>query len=295
MNPLFTHKLGVGTWAWGDRLFWGYGQGYREEDLRQAFQESLGAGIALFDTAEFYGFGLSETLLGRFMAESGARPYLVTKFFPYPWRLSRKSLLRALRGSLRRLGVEAVDLYLLHWPWPPVPLRVWAEALAEAYERGLARGVGVSNCSLAQLSEVKAVLDRHRVPLLANQVEYNLLVRHWEAQLPTLRQEGIALMAYSPLAMGWLTGKLDPKNPPKGYRGNKYRPHRERLARLLPLLKGLAEAKGTSPAAIALRYLVEKGALPIPGAKNPAQARMNAEALRLSLGPEEMALLEGAS
>ncbi|WP_018110845.1 aldo/keto reductase [Thermus igniterrae] len=295
MNPLFTHPMGVGTWAWGDRLFWGYGRGYREEDLKQAFRESLEAGVSLFDTAEFYGFGLSETLLGRFMAQSGARPYLVTKFFPYPWRLSRKSLLQALRGSLRRLGVEAVDLYLLHWPWPPVPLRVWAEALAEAYERGLARGVGVSNCSLAQLAEAKAVLDRHGVPLLANQVEYSLLVRDWEAHLPTLRREGIALMAYSPLAMGWLTGKLDPRNPPKGYRGSKYRPHLGRLERLLPLLEELARAKGTSPGAIALRYLMEKGTLPIPGAKNPAQVRGNAEALRLSLGPEEMALLEGAS
>lgn len=295
MNPLFGHRMGLGTWAWGDRLFWSYGQGYGEEDLRQAFRESLDAGIALFDTAEFYGFGLSERLIGRFLAETGARPYLVTKFFPYPWRLSRKSLLRALRGSLKRLGVEAVDLYLLHWPWPPVPLRVWAEALAEAHERGLARGVGVSNCSLAQLEEVKSVLDRHRVPLLANQVEYSLLVRDWEPHLPALRREGIALMAYSPLAMGWLTGKLDPDNPPKGYRGAKYRPFLEGARRLFPLLRDLAAAKGVSPAAIALRYLMEKGALPIPGAKNALQARQNAEALRVVLGPEEMALLSGAS
>ncbi|WP_038048091.1 aldo/keto reductase [Thermus caliditerrae] len=295
MNPLFGHRMGLGTWAWGDRLFWSYGQGYGEEDLRQAFRESLDAGIALFDTAEFYGFGLSERLIGRFLAETGARPYLVTKFFPYPWRLSRKSLLFALRGSLKRLGVEAVDLYLLHWPWPPVPLRVWAEALAEAHERGLARGVGVSNCSLAQLEEVKSVLDRHRVPLLANQVEYSLLVRDWEPHLPALRREGIALMAYSPLAMGWLTGKLDPDNPPKGYRGAKYRPFLEGARRLFPLLRDLAAAKGVSPAAIALRYLVERGALPIPGAKNALQARQNAEALRVVLGPEEMALLSGAS
>lgn len=295
MNPLFAHPLGLGTWAWGDHLFWGYGQGYGEEELRAAFRVSLEGGVRLLDTAEVYGFGLSEKLIGRFLKESGARPYLVSKFFPYPWRLSRKSLLQALRGSLRRLGVEAVDLYLLHWPWPPVPLRVWAEALAEAYERGLARGVGVSNGSLAQLEEVKGVLERHGVPLLANQVEYSLLVRDWEAHLPALRREGIALMAYSPLAMGWLTGKLDPAHPPKGYRGTKYRPFLERARRLLPVLRSLAEAKGVSPAAIALRYLVEKGALPIPGAKNAEQARQNTEALRVALSQEEMALLAGAS
>ncbi len=295
MNPLFEHTMGVGTWAWGDRLFWGYGQAYGEKELKQAFQASLEAGLRLFDTAEFYGFGLSERLLGRFMAETGERPFVVSKFFPYPWRLSRKTLLKALKGSLDRLGLEALDLYLLHWPWPPVPLEAWAEALAEAYEQGLARGVGVSNCSLAQLEVVQAVLARHKVPLLANQVEYNLLQRDWEAHLPSLRREGIALMAYSPLAMGWLTGKLDPDHPPGGYRGKKYRPYLAKVRRVLPLLQQLAQAKRTNPAAIALRYLIQKGALPIPGAKNEAQARLNAEALQVVLTPEEVALLEGAS
>ena len=189
---------------------------------------------------------------------------------------------------------RSLDLYLLHWPWPPVPLRVWAEALAEAYERGLTRGVGFSNLSLAQLEEAKAALDRHRVPLLALQVEYSLLVRDWEAYLPALRREGIALMAYSPLAMGWLTGKLDPENPPGGYRGRKYRPLLPKVKALLPVLKELAQAKGTTPAALALRYLVEKGALPIPGAKNEAQARQNALALALRLTPEEVARLEAS-
>lgn len=287
--------MGVGTWAWGDRLFWGYGQAYGERELKRAFQASLEAGVRLFDTAEVYGFGLSEHLLGRFMAETGERPFVVSKFFPYPWRLSRKTLLRALKGSLDRLGLEALDLYLLHWPWPPVPLAAWAEALAEAYERGLVRGVGVSNCSLAQLEAVQAVLERHRVPLLAHQVEYNLLKREWEAHLAGLRREGIVLMAYSPLAMGWLTGKLDPDHPPGGYRGKKYRPYLAKVRQVLPVLKRLAQAKGTNPAAIALRYLIQKGALPIPGAKNEAQARLNAEALEVVLSPEEMALLEGRS
>ncbi|WP_448568582.1 aldo/keto reductase [Thermus sp.] len=295
MNPLFAHPMGLGTWAWGDRLFWGYGRDYGEEDLRRAFLESLEAGVLLFDTAEIYGFGLAERLLGRFMAETGKRPYLVSKFFPYPWRLSRKSLIRALEGSLKRLGVEVLDLYLLHWPWPPVPLRAWAEALAEAYERGLTRGVGFSNLSLAQLEEAKAALERHGVPLLALQVEYSLLVPNWEAHLPALRREGIALMAYSPLAMGWLSGKLDPENPPRGYRGRKYRPFLPRVKALLPALRELAQAKGTTPAAIALRYLMEKGALPIPGAKNEAQARENALALAIRLAPEEVARLEGVS
>jgi aryl-alcohol dehydrogenase-like predicted oxidoreductase len=154
--------------------------------------------------------------------------------------------------------------------------------------------VGFSNLSLAQLEEAKAALDRHGVPLLALQVEYSLLVRDWEAHLPALRREGIALMAYSPLAMGWLTGKLDPENPPGGYRGRKYRPLLPKVKALLPVLKELARAKATTPAAIALRYLMEKRALPIPGAKNEAQARQNALALALRFTPEEVARLEAS-
>jgi len=130
VKALFEHRIGVGTWAWGDRLFWGYGQAYGEKELKQAFQASLEAGVRL------YGFGLSERLLGRFMAETGERPFVVSKFFPYPWRLSRKTLLRALKGSLDRLGLEALNLYLLHWPWPPVPLEAWRRRMNRALPVG---------------------------------------------------------------------------------------------------------------------------------------------------------------
>jgi len=289
--------LGVGTWQWGDRLFWRYGQGYQESDLRQVYQESLKAGIRLFDTAEIYGQGQSERLLGRFLMEGEVRPRVVSKFFPWPWRLSRASLLAALRGSLNRLNVQQLDLYLLHWPAPPVPLTTWAEALAEAFERGLTRAVGVSNCNLAQLERVARVLSRHRVPLSVNQVEYNLLVRDPEHNglRSAMRAEGIVLMAYSPLAMGWLSGKYTPENPPPLLRTRKYRKLLPRIPQLLAGLNQVAEAHQATPAQVALAWCIAQGTLPIPGAKTAAQAQSNARALGLQLTPQEVERLSALS
>ncbi|MCS6844836.1 MAG: aldo/keto reductase, partial [Caldilineales bacterium] len=109
--------LGIGTWAWGDTLFWQYGKGgYTDADLQAAYQASLAYGINFFDTAEVYGRGRSETLLGQFSRQAGWPVVIASKFFPYPWRLRRGDLLNALRGSLQRLGVTRLDLYQVHWP-----------------------------------------------------------------------------------------------------------------------------------------------------------------------------------
>ncbi|RIH84353.1 putative oxidoreductase [Calidithermus terrae] len=290
--------LGLGTWQWGDRLFWGYGKGYKHSDLEAAFEESLAAGVRLFDTAEVYGMGRSERFLGRFVRESGQRPLVVSKCFPFPWRFSRKSLIAALRGSLKRLELPRLDLYLLHWPWPPVPLEQWAEALAEAYELGLTRAVGVSNCDLPQMERVTRALARHGVKLAANQVEYSLLERKPEREglLEAMRREGVVLMAYSPLGMGWLTGKYSPHNPPTGpMRGRKYRLSEGKIPGLLEALREVAQAHQATPAQVAIRWCIQKGTLPIPGAKTAAQARSNARALHLCLGEAEMRRLEQAS
>jgi aryl-alcohol dehydrogenase-like predicted oxidoreductase len=290
--------LGIGTWQWGDTLVWGYGKGYSEDDARQAYRAALGAGVRLFDTAEVYGLGKSERMLGAFYQENPARPLLVSKMFPFPWRFSRKALLRALRSSLRRLGLSQLDLYLLHWPWPPVPVESWAESLAEAYELGLTRAVGVSNHDLAQTERVSTVLARHGVRLAANQIEYNLLERGPERSglLATLRSEGIVPMAYSPLGMGWLTGKYRPDTPPPGrYRGQRYATRKRVLPGLLKALDEIAQSRGATPAQVALRWCIQKGTLPIPGAKTARQAQANAGALGLELSKDEMIRLDFAS
>src|SRR5215208_3360727 len=101
-SPFSGVEIGTGTWQWGDRLMWGFKSNYGEEDVRQAFKASLAAGITFYDTAEMYGFGTSERLLGRFIRETGANVQVATKFMPYPWRLFKGQLISALRGSLRR-------------------------------------------------------------------------------------------------------------------------------------------------------------------------------------------------
>lgn len=290
--------LGIGTWQWGDRLVWGYGNGYQAGDTEAAYRAALQGGVRLFDTAEFYGFGLSESLIGRYRQAYEPKPLVVSKLFPYPWRLSRKTLFAALKKSLQRLQMPQLDLYLLHWPWKPVPLEQWALSLAEAYEQGLTRAVGVSNHNLQQLERVAKVLDQHRVPLAVNQVEYHLLERKPERTglLRAMQAEGIVLMAYSPLAMGWLTGKYSLDNPPPGrYRAQRYVTRKAQIPALLQALNEIAESLGATPAQVALRWCIQKGTLPIPGAKNARQAEGNAGALRICLSDTQMARLDALS
>lgn len=299
-ETLFLHhaEMGIGTWAWGDRTIWNYGRGYGEAEIAAAFQVALEAGINLFDTAEVYGTGRSERLLGRFI-QATDRPVLVaTKFMPFPWRWSRASLLRALRGSLERLGLEKVDLYQIHWPLPPMPIEHWADALAEAVEAGLTRCVGVSNYNLAQMQRAWEALARRGIPLASNQVEYHLLNRSAEKNglLEKCRELGIRLIAYSPLAKGLLTGKYSAQNPPPGVRGRMFGGLLKNLPPLLDLLTQIGqEHGGKTPSQLALNWIICKGALPIPGVKTAEQATQNVGALGWRLSEAEVQALDEAS
>jgi aryl-alcohol dehydrogenase-like predicted oxidoreductase len=291
--------LGIGTWQWGDTLMWGYGTGYAEADLRTAFDTTVAAGITFFDTAEIYGFGKSERFLGQFIRASGQQVVVATKFFPLPWRLGKGSLLKALRGSLNRLGLAQVDLYQIHWPFRPVSIETWMDALADAVQAGLTRTVGVSNYNVAQTRRAHAALAKRGVPLASNQVEYSLLQREPERTgLLSLCQElGVTLIAYSPLRKGLLTGKYTPENPPAGTRNRIFRP--DYLARIQPLIGLLREIgaahDGKTPNQVALNWLICKGAAPIPGAKSARQAQENAGALGWRLTVGEVAALDAAS
>ncbi|MFZ5879320.1 MAG: aldo/keto reductase, partial [Chloroflexota bacterium] len=175
----FLHaiELGVGAWQWGDRVLWQYGQNYNDEDVRAAFQVSIEEGIRFVDTAEVYGMGRSERLTGRFMKGTDQPVLVATKFFPMPWRWTKGSLIRALRHSLERLGLESVDLYQVHWPSPILPIESLMDWMAEAVKLGLTRTVGVSNFSPSQTLSAYSALARRGIPLAANQVEYHLLNR----------------------------------------------------------------------------------------------------------------------
>ncbi len=296
-TDILIPPLGIGTWQWGDKLVWGYGKGYADADLREAFEASVKAGITFFDTAEVYGFGRSERLLGSFMRTSDTPPIVVaTKFFPMPYRLSARSLSRALQGSLKRLGLPRVDLYQIHWYTPLLSIEALGHALADAVEAGLARAVGVSNYSREQMERMYRVLEKRGVPLASNQVKYNLIERAPETNgvLQACRELGVTLIAYSPLAMGVLTGRYTAQNPPPGTRGRLYR--RELLAALEPLLermRAIGEAHGgKTPAQVALNWLIAQGTVPIPGAKNARHAASNAGALGWRLSADECAELQ---
>lgn len=299
MTNLRITPLGVGTWAWGDRLFWDYGRSHTDADLQAAFEASLAAGICFFDTAEFYGWGRSERLLGQFIRAAGRPVVVATKFSPYFWRLRGRSLIRALRGSLDRLGADQVDLYQIHWPLPPVSIATWMDAMADAVDAGLTRAVGVSNYNLSRMRRAHAALAQRGVALASNQVEYSLLHRAPERNglLDACRGMDVTLIAYSPLAMGVLTGKYTPDNPPPGFRGLRY--GRELLVRVQPLiglLRDIGQAhEGKAPAQVALNWVICKGAVPIAGAKNAHQAQLNAGALGWRLTADEVAALDLAS
>ncbi|MGO8737118.1 MAG: aldo/keto reductase [Terriglobia bacterium] len=296
--------LGLGTWQWGDRMMWGYGKTHTDSDIHDAFHVSLQSGVNFFDTAEVYGKGRSEQLLGARLQEARQSPQVAplvvaTKFMPYPWRLWKGVLVSKLRASLVRLGLERVDLYQIHWPFLPVPIEVWANALADAVEAGLTRAVGVSNYNSAQMLRAHSALAKRGIPLASNQVEFHLLNRRVEREglLKLCRELGVTLIAYSPLAKGMLTGKYTPQTRPPGLRSYLFR--RARLSKIQPLiqlLRAIGKAhEGKSPSQVALNWVIGKGAVPIPGAKNAKQAQENAAALGWRLAEAEMAALDAES
>ncbi len=312
--------LGIGTWSWGDNMIWGYGRTYHEKDLEDAFHGCLQEGINFFDTAEAYGWGQAEQLLGQFIQNTDTRVVVATKFLPSPWRLRKGSLLHAVRGSLTRLGMEAVDLYQFHKHYPPVPFETWMEALVESVEKGYTRAVGVSNCDKTLMEVAVDVLGGHGIVLTSNQVEYSLLHREPEYNdlLKACRSQGVTVLAYSPLAMGLLTGKYTPDNPPvnrftfrerlalRAYAvalpgcsaAKACQFDREQLAQVQPLIDLLGEigdCNGKTPAQVALNWVICKGAVPIVGVKNKRQAQENAGALHWRLTKNEVTALDETS
>jgi aryl-alcohol dehydrogenase-like predicted oxidoreductase len=289
--------VGVGTWQWGDRVQWQYGSRYGEEEIRAAYDAALMAGARLFDTAEIYGMGTSERLLGPLSREEDS-VVVATKFFPFPWRLRTDDLPRALRGSLRRLGGRTVDLYQVHWPMPPAPIERWMDGLAQAMDMGLTRSVGVSNYDWRQTIRAVTALDRRGIPLASNQIAYSLLNRGHERDgtLEACKDHGVAVIAYSPLAMGLLSGKYSEANRPPGLRRLRFSRGRLRaMAPLVAAIQRIAEIRGRTTSQVALNWIICKGAIPIPGAKNALQARENCGALGWRLTEDEVAELDEVS
>jgi aryl-alcohol dehydrogenase-like predicted oxidoreductase len=289
LNGQSIAPLGIGTWAWGDSLFWSYGKDYGAAELEAAFVASLDAGITLFDTAEVYGLGESERLVGRFAQTAGRPLQLATKYMPLPWRWDGAAVTQALTDSLQRLQVGAVDLYQVHQPISfLLSQETLMQTLATAVQQGKIKAVGVSNYSADQMRQAHRLLADRGVPLAVNQVSYSLLDRKIERNgtLDTARELGVLILAYSPLAQGLLTGKygvdtnratitgarqLDPRFSRKGL---------EKIAPVVALLQEIGGTYDRTPAQVALNWLIARGnVMPIPGAKTAAQVQQNAGAL----------------
>lgn len=292
--------LGVGTWAWGDRGYWGYGRSYGEQDIKEAFVASVSKGITFFDTAEIYGGGTSERLLGELARKAPAPTVVATKFAPFPWRLTARSLMRALDASLSRLGVETIGLYQVHHPYSIIPIEAWMDALADAVADGKVRAVGVSNYSAEHVKRAHAALAKRGVPLASNQVNYSLLKRTPETNgiMETCRELGVTLIAYSPLASGLLTGKYTRHNRPSGPRFfMTAMTDMRQVEQVVDALRQVGqEHGGKTPAQVAMNWLIAQGnVLPIAGAKNVRQAVDNAGALGWVLTPAQLEAIDEAT
>ncbi|MBU7041947.1 MAG: aldo/keto reductase [Theionarchaea archaeon] len=313
--------LGIGTWSWGDRMIWGYGQSFTHEDIHRAFLYCVNQGITFFDTAETYGWGLAEKLLGHFIAQSQVEVVVASKFLPSPWRLRKVSVLHALEKSLERLNGVPLTLYQFHKPYPPISIETWMEALVEATEFYNIPAIGIANCTLSQMEQAMDALAAQGHSLASIQIEMSLLCHTPEIDdlLKTCHSKTITLFAYSPLGMGLLTGKYSPEHPPRnrfdlrekialhalslaipGYfaaKGCQFGSDEIRqIQPLVDLLVSIGQSHGgKTPAQVALNWVISQGAVPIVGVKNYHQARDNSGAVGWTLTGEELTALHDMS
>ncbi len=296
--------LGVGTWAWGDKGTWGmggYDNSYSEATIREAWEACIEAGVTLFDTAEVYGGGESERIIGRLVAldpSVRSKVVIATKFMPMPWKLAvTSSLVKSAKASLGRLGIDSIDLYQIHGPISLRSHSALADALATAHAEGLIKAIGVSNYSVKETRSMDAALRERGLRLATNQIEFSLLRSMPEkvGLLACCRELGVVPLAYSPIGQGRLTGKFSVANPPPKARDFSAHPMEE-VDKVVEVLRRIGTAHGErTPSQVALAWIIAKGAIPIPGAKSAKQALDNAGALGWRLDDAELAELDAAS
>jgi aryl-alcohol dehydrogenase-like predicted oxidoreductase len=287
-------RIGLGTWQFGSRE-WGYGDAYAESTARAIVRRARELGVTLFDTAEIYGLGRSERILGEALGEDRSEVALASKIFPlapFPPVVRQR-----WEGSARRLGVQRIPLYQVHQPNPVVRDQVTMVGMRRLLDEGRIGAAGVSNYSLTRWRAADQALGR---PVLTNQVQFSLATTEPLTDLvPFAERESRLVIAYSPLAQGLLGGKYGLDHRPGGVRAMNPLFGTENLKRagsLLDLLREIATAHDAQPAQVALAWLV---ALPrvvvIPGASGVEQVEFNAAAAEIDLTPDEQAALTAAA
>jgi aryl-alcohol dehydrogenase-like predicted oxidoreductase len=298
-------RLGVGAWAIGGGG-WEFGWGPQEDDESiAAIHHALDLGVNWIDTAAAYGFGRSEEVVGRALEGLQDRPYVFTKasLLEGPDRrvvhsLKRDSILREAHASLRRLGIDAIDLYQIHWPIPDEDIEEGWTAFAELKEQGLVRHIGVSNFDVEQLRRIQQI-----APVETLQPQYSLIERDVERELlPFCERERIGVIVYSPMGSGMLTGGMT-RERIAGLADDDWRKHDARfnepqLSRNLELverLKAVADRYDATPGAVAVAWTLRNPAVDaaIVGFRRPVQVDPILGAASLELTDEDLAEIAG--
>ena len=297
-------RVGFGAWAIGGGG-WQFGWGPQEDDESiAAIHHALERGVNWIDTAAAYGFGRSERIVGRALAGLTERPYVFTKasLLEGPGRrvvhsLRRDSILREAEASLDRLGVDAIDLYQIHWPIPETDIEEGWSALAELKEQGLVRHIGVSNFDVEQLRRIRSI-----APVETLQPQYSLVEREAEGELlPFAEREGIGVIVYSPMGSGILTGGMTRERiaslPDDDWRRHDPRFREPQLGRALDLverLRAVAARHDTTPGAVAVAWTLRNPSVDgaIVGFRRPGQVDPILAAAGLELSDAETAEIE---
>lgn len=302
VDGLRVSRIGLGTWQFGSRE-WGYGEAYAAETAPALLRRALQLGITMIDTAEAYGPGRSERIIGDTFAslDPAERSTLTvaTKFLPLV--PAEPILARQAAGSLRRLRTDALDLYYAHWPNPLVSVRRVQQSVRPLLASGVVRRAAVSNYSLGQWREAERAL---RAPLVANQVRFSLVSPGPARELvPYAADHDRMVVAYSPLGQGLLAGDRD-WSTVRGIRSmRRFGPAATGgpggsagLANLHTALAEVAAANDATPAQVALAWVLgHPNTVAIPGARTMDQLELNAAAADLVLSDEEQARLTGAA
>lgn len=287
-------RIGLGTWQFGSRE-WGYGDDYAAGAARDIVARARALGVTLFDTAEIYGFGRSERILGEALGEERTEMAVASKVFPvapFPPVVKQRA-----RASAQRLQLDRIPLYQIHQPNPVVPDSVIMPGMRDLLDTGLIGAAGVSNYSLARWRKADAALGR---PVISNQVHFSLAhPRALDDLVPFAERENRLVIAYSPLAQGLLGGKYGLDHRPGGVRAMNTLFATENLRRVEPLLQTLRDVAadvGAKPAQVALAWLIAlPGTVAIPGASSVEQLEFNVAAVDIELNEQAHDALTAAA
>jgi aryl-alcohol dehydrogenase-like predicted oxidoreductase len=295
VNGARLSVIGLGTWQFGSKE-WGYGNDYAQTESGHILERALDLGVNLIDTAEIYGRGESERIVGKFLDGRRKEAFVASKVLPVA--PTAKYVEKHGRASAQRLGIDVIDLYQIHWPNPVFPISQQMDGMRRLQQAGVITAVGVSNFSLARWKAAEEALG---TPVLSNQVQYSLVARKPDVELvPYAQRNDRLVIAYSPLGMGLLSGRYDADHPPKGsarLNNSLFLPDNlERARPLIDAVREIATAHDATPTQVALAWVVQHpNVVAIPGASSVAQLEANAAAADLELSADDVERLTRAS